>query len=105
MQLRSSIAVALAQAGSYSSNWTPGLGTSICYGAALKRPKKKKIRINDIQKKSIKNKILRYWRSSKEQKLTLLTVARTWKQPKSPSTEDWIKKMWRCGTDGILLSH
>ena len=22
------------------------------------------------------------------------TIARTWKQPKCPSTEDWIKKMW-----------
>ena len=24
----------------------------------------------------------------------LFTIARTWKQPKCPSTEDWIKKMW-----------
>ena len=24
----------------------------------------------------------------------LLTIARTWKQPKCPSTEEWIKKMW-----------
>ena len=24
----------------------------------------------------------------------LFTVARTWKQPKYPSTEEWIKKMW-----------
>ena len=24
----------------------------------------------------------------------LCTVARTWKQPKCPSTEEWIKKMW-----------
>ena len=24
----------------------------------------------------------------------LFTVARTWKQPKCPSTEQWIKKMW-----------
>ena len=23
----------------------------------------------------------------------LLTIARTWKQPKCPSTEEWIKKM------------
>ena len=22
------------------------------------------------------------------------TIAKTWKQPKYPSTEDWIKKMW-----------
>ena len=24
----------------------------------------------------------------------LFTMARTWKQPKYPSTEEWIKKMW-----------
>ena len=24
----------------------------------------------------------------------LLTIARTWKQPKCPSTDKWIKKMW-----------
>ena len=24
----------------------------------------------------------------------LLTVAKTWKQPQCPSTEEWIKKMW-----------
>ena len=24
----------------------------------------------------------------------VFTVARTWKQPKCPSTEEWIKKMW-----------
>ena len=24
----------------------------------------------------------------------LYTIARTWKQPKCPSTEEWIKKMW-----------
>ena len=24
----------------------------------------------------------------------LFTIARTWKQPKSPSTDQWIKKMW-----------
>ena len=26
--------------------------------------------------------------------VALYTVARTWKQPKCPSTEEWIKKMW-----------
>ena len=25
---------------------------------------------------------------------TLFAIARTWKQPKCPSTEEWIKKMW-----------
>ena len=24
----------------------------------------------------------------------LFTIARTWKQPKCPSSEEWIKKMW-----------
>ena len=24
----------------------------------------------------------------------LFTITRTWKQPKSPSTKEWIKKMW-----------
>ena len=24
----------------------------------------------------------------------LFTIARTWKQPKRPSIDDWIKKMW-----------
>ena len=24
----------------------------------------------------------------------LFTMARTWKQPKYPSTDEWIKKMW-----------
>ena len=25
---------------------------------------------------------------------TLFAIDRTWKQPKYPSTEEWIKKMW-----------
>ena len=25
---------------------------------------------------------------------TLLTIARTWKQPRCPSTDEWIKKLW-----------
>ena len=24
----------------------------------------------------------------------LFTIARAWKQPECPSTEEWIKKMW-----------
>ena len=24
----------------------------------------------------------------------LFTIAKTWKQPKCPSIEEWIKKMW-----------
>ena len=26
--------------------------------------------------------------------LALFTIAKTWKQPKCPSTDKWIKKMW-----------
>ena len=25
---------------------------------------------------------------------TLFTIAKTWKQPKCPSTHEWIKEMW-----------
>ena len=28
----------------------------------------------------------------------LLTIARTWKQPKCPSTDEWITKMWHIYT-------
>ena len=28
----------------------------------------------------------------------LFTIARTWKQPNCPSTEEWIKKMWHIYT-------
>ena len=30
----------------------------------------------------------------------LLTIARTWKQPKCPSSDEWIKKMWSIYTMG-----
>ena len=28
----------------------------------------------------------------------LFTIARSWKQPKCPSTDEWIKKMWYIST-------
>ena len=28
----------------------------------------------------------------------LFTIAKTWKQPKCPLTDDWIRKMWRIHT-------
>ena len=46
--------------------------------------------------------------------VALFTIAKIWKQPKCPSTEKWIKKMWYVYThththththDGILLGH
>ena len=30
----------------------------------------------------------------------LFTIARTWKQPKCPLTDEWIKKMWHIYTMG-----
>ena len=33
----------------------------------------------------------------------LFTIARTWKQPKCPLTDEWIRKMWYIY--GLLLSH
>ena len=36
----------------------------------------------------------------------LFTIAKTWKQPKGPSTDEWIKKMWCMYIyNGILLSY
>ena len=35
----------------------------------------------------------------------LPTIAKIWKQPKCPSMEEWIKKMWYYVYNGILLSH
>ena len=29
---------------------------------------------------------------------TLFTIARTWKQPKCPPSDEWIKKMWHIYT-------
>ena len=36
--------------------------------------------------------------------ITLFTIGKTWEQPKSPPTDEWIKKMWYI-YNGILLSH
>ena len=41
-RLGSHIAVALVQAGGYSSDWTPSLGTSICHGSSPRKGKKEK---------------------------------------------------------------
>ena len=42
MQLRSCVAMAVAQAGSFSSDLTPSLGTTICHLCGPKKIKKKK---------------------------------------------------------------
>ena len=36
----------------------------------------------------------------------LFTIPKTWKKPKCPLTDEWIKNMWYMYThNGILLSH
>ena len=35
----------------------------------------------------------------------LFTIAKPWKPPKCPLTDDWIKKMWYFIHNGILLNH
>ena len=53
MRLRSGVAVAVVQAGSCSSDWTPSLGTSIAVDTALKS---KKINNNNFFKRIRKRK-------------------------------------------------
>ena len=43
MQLGSGVAVAVAWASGYSSDLTPRLGTSTCYGCSPKKKNKKKV--------------------------------------------------------------
>ena len=35
----------------------------------------------------------------------LFTIAKTWKQPKCPSTDEWIKKMWCVHTHTHTHTH
>ena len=35
---------------------------------------------------------------------TVFTIAQTWKQPRCPSTDEWIKRLWYIWTS-IFLSH
>ena len=36
----------------------------------------------------------------------LFTIAKIWKQPKRPSADEWIKKMWcTCAVKYLLFSH
>ena len=35
----------------------------------------------------------------------LFTIARTWKQPRCPSADEWIRKLWYICTMEILLSY
>ena len=35
----------------------------------------------------------------------LFTIARTWKHPKCPSSDEWIKKMWRGFPGGAMVEN
>ena len=35
----------------------------------------------------------------------LFIIARTWKQPRCPSADEWIRKLWYILHNGVLLSH
>jgi len=35
----------------------------------------------------------------------LFTIAKTWKQPKCPSADEWTKKMWYICMMHLLLNH
>jgi hypothetical protein len=35
----------------------------------------------------------------------LFIIARSWKEPRCPSTEEWIQKMWYIYTMELLLSY
>ena len=35
----------------------------------------------------------------------LFTIAKVWKQPRYPSTDEWIKMLYIYRYNGILLSH
>ena len=35
----------------------------------------------------------------------LFTIAKIWKQPKGPSVDEWIKKMWYTDTFIYTLEH
>jgi len=65
--------------GNCSSSSTPSLGTSICCRCVPPNPKKQK-----YQKDTCTPILI----------AALLTTAKTWKRPKCPSTDEWIKKMW-----------
>ena len=35
----------------------------------------------------------------------LSTIAKVWKEPKCPSTDEWIKKIWYIYNNGVLLGN
>ena len=68
----------------YGFNLIPGLGTSARHGCGKKQ----------TNKQTNKNTCIPVTAE-------LFTVAKTWKPPKGPLTEEWIKKMWYIYTTAI----
>ena len=54
MWLGSGVALAVAEASSFGSDWTPSLGTSLCQGCGPKKTKKKKKKKKKERKKKKK---------------------------------------------------
>ena len=88
-QLRSGVSVAVVQAGSYSSDLTPSLETSICCRCGQNTDKKKK-----------KKQPRRYWPGLQSSQAQLGKTPR----PRSPTCcgQDWVSH--RCWTGGLTSS-
>ena len=56
-----------------------------------------------ISRKDRNSNLKRYMHPSVHR--TLFTITRTWKQPKCPTTDDWLKKMWHIYTRMHTLMH
>ena len=70
--------------------WENRMCTCICNWVTMLYSRKKNC-IGEITKKNLKKKKrYRHPKVTTEQ----FTIAKTWKQPKCSSTEDWIKKIW-----------
>ena len=89
----------------WANTSTPGvIGRHMCshygeqYGASLKKlkielPSDPAIPLLGVSSEKMKTLI---WKDTCTPmfRAALYTTAKTWKQPKCPSTDDWLKKMW-----------
>ena len=78
MRLGSRAAVALAEAGSYSSDWTPSLGTSMCHGSGPRKwqkDKKKKITRHENTRGQMQN-TENDWKLRDQEPTTILYIER-----------------------------
>ena len=85
-RLGSHVAVAVAQAGSYSSDSTPSLGTSICCGYGPKRQGKKKTKkINKIKAPALHERVKRVRECAQRQsRRFVMEMEWNYWKPKSP---------------------